>query len=988
MQTIASLANRLDMSADKALETLRMLRFDVADLESELTSEQTDVLIAVDEDPTALDVFLEKLRKKEEADRKRTERLQKAARAAAAKKKAEAKKKAVEDAEEAEKQALLKPETVEEVEIPEPAVEAEKVAAIDPEVPVAVVAEPQPETKPEPEAAPIMVSAPAPEEPVLTPSPTPAPAPVVAAPTPAPTPAPAPAPEAPQELHKAKADIVSEEDVAKLLHPVKKVHRDKTGADGEEAGSDSIREDGTHVKGLEIDLGGAMSALGIDRLTEADRRLGKDKSARPLPVPDPDVVRRVIEKAHERHREKAAKQAGAGAGAGAGPLQARVFEPAEPAAPGAAKPPMAKKSGKTAKKKQKRAERQRLIEDNLRRDAAAAVREYQSGSSFSMPKKRRKKRTREEADEAMDELGGGVIEVGDTMTVEQLADTMGVGVNDIILSLMELNILATKNQTLEIDMIRKLAEEHGFEVRLVIPEEEDILAEEPDEPGALKLRAPVITVMGHVDHGKTSLLDMIRNTKVAAGEAGGITQHIAAYDVAVQNGRVVFLDTPGHEAFTQMRARGAQVTDVVVLVVAADDCVKPQTIEAIDHARAANVPVVVAINKCDKPGAEPDRVRQELVQYELIDEAWGGKAIMRNISAKTGQGVDELLEMLVLESQMLELRANPSKRARGTVVESEISRGQGPVAWVLVQNGTLRPGDVFLCGETYGRVRSITNARGEAITEALPSTPVLVTGFNALPDAGDLFVVAQDERAARGVAEKRAAVSRQKRGPAIKHMSLEDFHARMLEGDQKSLQLIIKADVQGSVDVLRTSFSKLGNEEVRVDIVHAGVGGINESDIMLASASDSVVLGFHVTAAARVRKVAEQEGVEIRTYRIIYEAIEEVRQALEGMLTPESRETITGHAEIRQVFRSSAIGAIAGCLQVDGETSRGALVRLIRNDVVAHEGRIGTLRREKDDVRTVATGFECGIKLEKFDDIQVGDIIETYRIEQVAKTLE
>jgi len=494
-------------------------------------------------------------------------------------------------------------------------------------------------------------------------------------------------------------------------------------------------------------------------------------------------------------------------------------------------------------------------------------------------------------------------------------------------------------------------------------------------------------VMGHVDHGKTTLLDAVRSANVAESEAGGITQHIAAYDVPIKEGRVVFLDTPGHEAFTHMRARGAKITDVVVLVVAADDGVMPQTIEAIDHAKAAEVPIVVAINKCDKPDAQPDRIRQELTHYGLLDQQWGGKTVMHNISAKSKQGVDELMELLWLEAELLELKANPNKRARGAVIESEITRGMGPVAWVLVQNGTLRVGDVFLAGESYGRVRTLINARGEHIQEAGPSSPVVVTGFNAPPEAGTSFVVVKEERIARAIAEKRAELSKQKQGAVVRHITLEDFHERMMAGEKKQLNIVLKADVQGSVDVLQDSLAKLGNDNVQIAFVHAGVGGINESDVMLASASDAVIIGFHVTAGAKVKKIAEQEGVDIRTYRVIYEATADVHAALEGMLAPEMRETIAGHAEIREVFRSSALGNIAGCYVTDGEVFRAAPARLLRDNVVVYEGKLQSLRRQKDDVRVVATGLECGIKLENFDDIKVGDVIEVFRVESVAQVL-
>jgi translation initiation factor IF-2 len=605
-------------------------------------------------------------------------------------------------------------------------------------------------------------------------------------------------------------------------------------------------------------------------------------------------------------------------------------------------------------------------------------------------RKRRRRKGRDEGGdmELIEQVSApAAIEVEDTMTVEELAFQMDVPVNDIILDLMDLDVLATKNQTLGMDLIRKIAEPRGFDVHSVIPEEDQVLAEEPDDPALLKPRAPVITVMGHVDHGKTTFLDRVRTANVAEGEAGGITQHIAAYDVPIGDGRVVFLDTPGHEAFTQMRSRGAQATDIVVLVVAADDGVMPQTIEAIDHAKAADVPIVVAVNKCDKPEAQPDRIRQELTRFELVDEAWGGKTIIRNISAKNGEGIDEILELLVLQAELLELKANPERRARGVIIESEISRGQGPVAWILVQKGTLRPGDVFLAGETYGRVRSMHNARGEAVTEAGPATPVVVTGFSAPPNAGDQFVAVEEERAARAIAEKRSDLSRQKMGLSVRRVTLEDFHEQMMAGEKSALNVLVKADVQGSVDVLESSLSKLGNEEVEVKLVHTGVGGVNESDILLASASDAVIIGFHVVASPRAQKLAEQEGVDIRTYRVIYEAIEDVRLALEGMLKPESREVVTGHVEIRQVFRSSSHGNIAGCYVLDGEVQRGSLARILRDSTIVYQGRVGTLRREKDDARTVASGYECGIKLESFEDIKAGDIIETFRVESVAKTL-
>lgn len=965
MQTIASLAKRLEMTADEALVTLQRLHYSVESVDSEISDEQSDILMDVDEDPEVLNRLLQDILKREEQARKRNERLQKAAKKAAAEKaakKAEAEKKAADKKKKTDTDEDEEPLETLEAEAEEAAEEKEEdgdEAAEEQFEPVmeeeAASVQPPVTAKPK-VVAEILEEAPKPVAEILPPAP--------------------PEPPAPPKKKAPKPEVQKKKEAPSIIIGA--------AAEIEEPAVELVLADGTHAHAADIVVedpetvaSEEESEIGVlaeaERQQEEEERRRAKRGGKPLPVPDPDVVAEVIRKAHERSQKKVAKDQIA---RGEVIDKDLLFRGEAPKVA----------TGKTAKKRQKRAEKARAIEESLRRDAAAAVREFEAGWGLGPAKKRRRKRTREEVS-VEEEAVGGVIEVTEGMTLEALADALDVSVSDMILELMDENILATKNQTLDLELIQKIAANHGFEVRAIIPEEQELLSEEPDNPEDLALRAPVVTVMGHVDHGKTSLLDVVRTANVAAGEAGGITQHIAAYEVEMPQGRVVFLDTPGHEAFTQMRARGAQVTDVVVLVVAADDGVKPQTIEAIDHAKAADVPIVVAINKCDKADAQPDRVRQELTQYGLVDEAWGGKTIMRNISAKTRTGVDELMELLVLEAQMLELKANPHKRARGAVVESEISRGQGPVAWVLVQNGTLRVGDVFLAGQTSGRVRTMTSSRGEPLEEVGPSTPVLVTGFDAPADAGDIFMVVADERVARAVAEKRAALNRQKRGPAAKRMTLEDFHARMLGGEQKSLNIIIKADVQGSVDVLESSFAKLGNEEVKVELVHSGVGGINESDVLLASASNAVILGFHVTANPKAQKAAEQEGVEIRTYLVIYEAIDDVRHALEGLLTPDIKEVITGHAEVRQVFRSSAIGNIAGCFQLDGESQRSSKARLIRDGVIVHDGRIGSVRRAKDDVRVVVAGFECGIKMDRYDDIQVGDVIESYREEQVAKTL-
>jgi len=955
MQTIAKLATRLDMSAEEAAETLRKLHIDVEGVEAEINDDQCDMLIDIDEDPSAFDAFLQNVKKKEEEQRKRTERLQKAARAAAkkkaaAKEKAEAKKKAEEEkaAAAAEKKAKATAEATAAKAAETDAVEVEVEAPVEPEAPAA-----------EPPVEPAAEETPAPEQPKAVAEILPA------------------LPEEPEQPEVVQAEppgtLAASAAAGEHGTPPETVR-----AEGAQSPAESV--DQPEQAGTAHAQEKSEGALAAAQRRELEDKRQNVKFVRPLPTPDPEVVAEVIRKAHERSQKKTAKTAARPAPAPGAPPRP------EQEGGGNRRWKPAATTGKTARKKKKRAERQRDMSETLRREAAAAVRGVQAGAMPGALKKRRKKREREDG-EPMEETSSGVIEVDERLTVEALAEAMGVGVSDLILDLMDDNIMATKNQVLELELVRRIADLHGFEVQVTIPEEEEALAEEPDLPEDLVLRAPVVTVMGHVDHGKTSFLDYLRRANVVAKEAGGITQHIAAYDVEMGSGRVVFLDTPGHEAFTQMRARGARATDVVVLVVAADDGVKPQTIEAIDHARAAEVPIVVAINKCDKPDAQPDRVRQELTRFDLVDEAWGGKTVIKNISAQTGDGITELMEHLALEAEMLELKANPNKRARGVVIESEMSTGYGPVAWVLVQQGTLRVGDVFLSGATFGRVRSMINSRNENVREAGPATPILVTGFNGTADAGDAFTVLAEERVARGIAEKRQDLNRKKRGPAARHMTLEDFHERMAGVEKKQLNILIKADTQGSVDVLRSSFLTLGNEEVSVNVVHSGVGGVNESDALLASASDAVIIGFQVTANSKVQKMAEDEGVEIRHYNVIYEALGEVRKALEGLLTPEANEVIMGHAEVRELFRSSAFGTIAGCQQLDGVSERGALARLVRDGAVVYTGRIGSLRRNKDDVKSVATGFECGIKLERFDDLQQGDIIETYRVEKVARTL-
>ena len=579
------------------------------------------------------------------------------------------------------------------------------------------------------------------------------------------------------------------------------------------------------------------------------------------------------------------------------------------------------------------------------------------------------------------------LQIDETTTVGEFAEKLGIGLDEVILELMDHNVLASKNQILDCLVAKGIAEEHGFVVRITTPEEEIILEDKEDDPALLQPRAPVVTLMGHVDHGKTSLLDVIRKSNVVGGESGGITQHIGAYEVTTDHGRVVFLLTPGHEAFTAMRARGAEVTDIAVLVVAADDGVMPQTVEAVNHARAADVPVVVAINKVDKTDASPEKVRQQLMQLGLVHEAWGGHTTMIEVSAKNGQGINEMIEMLQLEGEMLELKANAVKRARGVVLESKLDKGRGCVATVLVKAGTLRVGDPFVAGVQHGKVRALFNDRGAALEESKPATAVEVVGFAGLPDAGDLFISVADERKARQISSRRKLRQRQMRVAPVRHVTLDDLYSRVQEGQLARLNVIIKGDVHGSVDVLRTSLQKLSTDEVKLDVLHSAVGGVNESDVLLASASDAVIIGYHVVANPEAKKMAEDHGVDIRTYNVIYEAVDAVKAAMEGLLEPEYREEATGRVEVRQVFNISGVGTVAGSYVLEGEVTRGQQARLVRDGVVAHEGKIGTLRRFKQDVKSVQSGYECGLTLENFGDIHVNDVVEAYKTIEIQRKL-
>lgn len=579
--------------------------------------------------------------------------------------------------------------------------------------------------------------------------------------------------------------------------------------------------------------------------------------------------------------------------------------------------------------------------------------------------------------------------IGETVTVQELAEKMKKSAAELIKRLMMLGVLATINQEIDADTATILANEMGFEVEVKVQLDAEALLEQEvvDDPADLKPRPCVVTVMGHVDHGKTSLLDAIRETNVIATEAGGITQHIGAYQVEHNGKKITFLDTPGHEAFTAMRARGARVTDIAILVVAADDGVMPQTVEAINHARAAEVPIIVAINKMDKPDAQPDRVKQQLTEHGLVSEEWGGDTICVPVSAKSRQGIDELLEMILLVAEMGELKANPDRPARGTVIEAKLDKGRGPVATVLVQNGTLQVGDNIVAGSAFGKVRAMLDDKGRRVKKAPPSMPVEVLGFHEVPQAGDAFYVTPDEKTARQVAEKRQLRKRQEELKQTTRVSLDDLFKHIKEGQVKELNLIVKADVQGSVEALRQALERLSNEEVKVRIIHGGVGAINESDIMLASASNAIILGFNVRPDVNARRAAETEKIDIRLYRVIYDAIEDVKAAMSGLLDPEYREVALGRVEVRKVYKVSKVGTIAGCYVLEGKVVRDASVRLVRDGVVIYEGKLASLKRFKDDVREVMQGYECGIMLDNWNDIQENDIIEAYTMEAVKREL-
>ncbi|SFA76966.1 bacterial translation initiation factor 2 (bIF-2) [Lentibacillus halodurans] len=697
-----------------------------------------------------------------------------------------------------------------------------------------------------------------------------------------------------------------------------------------------------HLKDLNIDVKNHMSTVSIETIVELDKKFG---SKQPNQNTKPE---------NNQHNRNTSNQPGKNAN---------------------------QQRKNNSNKKPKGQDQQRKVQqqNKNKKPKNSKKRNHNHSASKSQQQRHQQKPAKEIP---------GKITYSETLTVHDLAEKLNKDTSEIIKKLMFLGVMANKNQDLDDDTVELLCDEFGVEVeKEIILEDTDFDKYlEQDDQADLVERPAVVTIMGHVDHGKTTLLDAIRHTKVTEGEAGGITQHIGAYQVENDGRRITFLDTPGHAAFTSMRSRGAQVTDIAVLVVAADDGVMPQTVEAINHAKAAEVPIIVAVNKMDKEGANPDRVMQELTEYELIPEDWGGKTIFVNLSAIKQDGIDDLLEMLVLVSEMEELKANPNANAFGTVIEAQLDKGRGSVATLLIQNGTLHVGDSVVVGNTFGRVRAMVNDEGVRVKTAEPSTPVEITGLNDVPQAGDQFLVFSDEKKARQIGEARQQKHIQENRAESSKVSLDDLFEQIKQGDMKEINVVIKADVQGSAEALASSLEKIDVEGVNIKIIHTGVGAIKESDIILASASNAIVIGFNVRPDANAKKAAESEKVDVRLHRVIYKVMEEIEFAMKGMLDPEYEEKVIGQAEVRETFKVSKIGTIAGSYVTDGKLTRDSGVRLIRDGVVQFEGEIDSLKRYKDDVKEVAQNYECGITIKNFNDIKEGDILEAFVMEEIERT--
>ncbi|MGB0916035.1 MAG: translation initiation factor IF-2 [Flavobacteriales bacterium] len=852
------------------------------------------------------------------------------------------------------------------------------------------------------------------EEPEATPAPAPAP-------TPPPAPEPTPVVEAAPEVTPEPAPEVKAEPVAPEPTPEKPAEKPAE----EPADEPVIKAEKAKVDGPKV-----MGTINLDELTPAARKkkLAEEKAAKEKAAAEEAVKAKAAAEAKAKSDAEAAKKAAEEATEGEvikakveklagakvlGKMELPVEKPRE-------KKPVATSNDSADKKRKRkrvrrpaeggagagstgggqrgggrgaRAKKPELTDEEIQKQIKETLARLSGNKTKSKGAKyRREKRQaiaeRTEAQEEQQEREKQILKVTEFVTANELASMMDVQVNEIIAACMSLGMFVSINQRLDAETLTIVAEEFGHEVEFVSAEVQDSVLEEEDDESRMVARPPIVTIMGHVDHGKTSLLDYIRDANVIGGEAGGITQHIGAYGVEFGDGkRIAFLDTPGHEAFTAMRARGAQVTDVVIIVIAADDSVMPQTKEAINHAQAAGVPMIFALNKMDKDGANPDKVMEELSQMNILVEDWGGKYQCQKISAKSGEGVDDLLEKVLLEAELLELKADPGKRAVGTIIESELDKGRGYVSTMLVQAGTLKVGDILLAGSHSGRVKALFNERGLPMDQAGPSMPAQVLGLDGAPSSGDTFNVMDDEKEARAVATRRLQLQREQGLRTQKHITLDEIGRRIAIGDFQELNLIVKGDVDGSIEALSDSLLKLSTEKIAINIIMKGVGQISESDVLLASASDAIVIGFQVRPSLGARKIAEQEQIQIKLYSIIYDAIEEVKSAMEGMLAPEFEEQIVGNIEVRETFKITRVGTIAGCMVLDGKVGRNTKVRVIRDGIVVYTGELASLKRFKEDVKEVAKGYECGLNIDKYNDIKVGDIIEGYEIVEVKAKL-
>jgi translation initiation factor IF-2 len=722
------------------------------------------------------------------------------------------------------------------------------------------------------------------------------------------------------------------------------------------------------------DVVGMAEARGAERAAILSKPMGEAVSPKPIPKEEKKIEpRRGVEE--PGHKEAPVKKPETKL-----PSKEQLLEEERLAALSGKKKPVVKK--------------RRFVEEKMMVDAEIEVeghpeKEIEAAPRYFKPMRRKVvlKTTAKKTEVTVPKPIKRIIRIAEVITVADLSKRMGVKGGELIKKLMEMGVLVNINQVIDADVASLVAGEFGYEIEKVSLERQELLERKEDLPEQLIPRPPVVTIMGHVDHGKTMLLDAIRKTNVVGGEAGGITQHIGAYDVQLDNGHVVFIDTPGHEAFTAMRARGAQVTDVVVLVVAADDGVMPQTREAIDHARAAKVPIVAAINKIDKPNSNPEKVKKDLADYGLVPEQWGGNTLFAEVSAKQKAGIKELLESILLQAEILELRANPDKPARGIIIEAKLDKGRGPVATVLVQEGTLKAGDVFVAGSHYGRVRAMLNDKGQKMEEARPSVPVEVIGFTDVPEAGDPFIVVSEERMAKQISIYRQEKIREKELSKLSKVSLEELYDKIKKGEIKELNVIIKADVQGSIEAVKEALKKISTDAVKVNLIHDAVGGITETDVNLAAASNAIIIGFNVRPGPKAQSLAEQQQVDIRTYSIIYDAIDDVKKALEGLLEPTYKEHVLGRAQVIQLFNIRKVGTVAGSLILDGKVVRGSHARILRDNVVVYDSRIASVRRFKDDVKECTQGLECGIGIENFNDVKLGDIIESYEMEEVQPRL-